>query len=287
MDAAVSMKRFSLDSNPNAYPEPTRTFDPNLIRPYEIPDFERRDPLEYFYVPVDCPSARGCNDGQCPLAHSKFEKMFHPIVYKSQKCDRDRESGCEYNRGPRCSFFHDYSDLTSSREQWKKWEKTWNKWRSYLDSILVEHHCYSKEIRRKALFVMTIRDGEGFPRVDRFQRRRNTFSGLTEHSINFQQIPSLASQFGRNSEGKTLMFPEQCDSTGELDATIQNPNSEIEAITSSLLQSLIGELGNSELAIQFLSNFAALVEADEKRRSKGQKSNREWHRRRSEGRRRA
>ncbi|CDJ49730.1 hypothetical protein, conserved [Eimeria brunetti] len=135
----------------------TRHFDPQRASPFELSKFDRRDPYVHFYIPVDCPSSRQCCDGICPLAHTKLEKIFHPIVYKTQKCQMAlADTGrCPYIN--KCAFFHTEEDRQQAELHWEAWEAEWAPWRQQIDQLLRRHHKLEKEILRKVEGIIKIR----------------------------------------------------------------------------------------------------------------------------------
>ncbi|GAB67524.1 hypothetical protein PCYB_115440 [Plasmodium cynomolgi strain B] len=133
----------------------TKSFNKLKKYPYEINKFDRRETSEYFYLPVDCPRMKKCDDAYCPLAHTKLEKIFHPIVYKTQACQMAKDGACDYFQ--KCAFYHDSNDKNEAHLNWTIWEKKWNKWRNNIDSILTQHNKNDKEIRRKVESILKIR----------------------------------------------------------------------------------------------------------------------------------
>ncbi|OEH76303.1 hypothetical protein cyc_06733 [Cyclospora cayetanensis] len=128
------------------------------------------------YSPLTCPDKRQegallpsarepafevgkrCCDGACPLAHTKLEKIFHPTVYKKQRCQMVQmtQSGrCQYTH--KCAFFHAEEDRQEAEHHWKLWESTWASWRQHIDQLLLCHHKLEKEIRRKVEGIAKIR----------------------------------------------------------------------------------------------------------------------------------
>ncbi|SCN58588.1 conserved Plasmodium protein, unknown function [Plasmodium chabaudi adami] len=133
----------------------TKSFNKLKKYPYEINKFDRRETNEYFYLPVDCPRMKKCDDAYCPLAHTKLEKIFHPIVYKTQACQMAKDGACDYFQ--KCAFYHDSNDKNEAHLNWTIWEKKWDKWRNNIDSILTQHNKNDKEIRRKVESILKIR----------------------------------------------------------------------------------------------------------------------------------
>ncbi|CDJ59492.1 hypothetical protein, conserved [Eimeria maxima] len=149
-------------TNPTSTVTPTGVpvtlhFDPHRSSPFELSKFDRRDPYVHFYIPVDCPLARRCWDGVCPLAHTKLEKIFHPIVYKTQRCQMAlADSGrCPYIN--KCAFFHTEEDRREAELRWKAWEAEWACWRQQIDELLRRHHKLEEDIRRKVEGIIKIR----------------------------------------------------------------------------------------------------------------------------------
>ncbi|CDJ32694.1 LOW QUALITY PROTEIN: uncharacterized protein EMH_0047020 [Eimeria mitis] len=134
-----------------------RHFNPLREAPFELVKFNRRDPYTHFYIPVDCPDARRCANGVCPLAHTKLEKMFHPIVYKTQKCQMAlRDTGrCPYIN--QCTFFHTEEDRKRAALEREVWEAGWGQWRPQMCQFLRSHHEFEKGIRRKIEGMIKIR----------------------------------------------------------------------------------------------------------------------------------
>ncbi|SBS85695.1 hypothetical protein POVCU2_0032890 [Plasmodium ovale curtisi] len=133
----------------------TKSFNKLKKYPYEINKFDRRETNEYFYLPVDCPRMKKCDDAYCPLAHTKLEKIFHPIVYKTQACQMAKDGACDYFQ--KCAFYHDSNDKNEAHLNWTIWEKKWDKWRNNVDNILTQHNKNDKEIRRKVESILKIR----------------------------------------------------------------------------------------------------------------------------------
>ncbi|CDJ33579.1 uncharacterized protein EMH_0016670 [Eimeria mitis] len=135
----------------------SRHFNPLREAPFELVKFIRRDPYTHFYIPVDCPYARRCANGVCPFAHTKLEKMFHPIVYKTQKCQMAlSDTGpCPYIN--QCTFFHTEEDRKQAELEREVWEAEWGPWRPQMCQFLRSHHTFEKGIRRKIEGVIKIR----------------------------------------------------------------------------------------------------------------------------------
>eukprot|EP01054_Gregarina_sp_Poly1_P007067 Gregarina_sp_Poly_1__7066@NODE_385_length_9010_cov_42_618808_g314_i0_p3_GENE_NODE_385_length_9010_cov_42_618808_g314_i0NODE_385_length_9010_cov_42_618808_g314_i0_p3_ORF_typecomplete_len416_score46_47zfCCCH_3/PF15663_5/0_49zfCCCH_3/PF15663_5/1_5e03_NODE_385_length_9010_cov_42_618808_g314_i047235970 len=93
----------------------------------------RREPFAYFYLPVPCPNGASCPNCFCPLAHSAFERMFHPLVYRSSRCDHVNADGtCLI---PRCAFSHVAHDRISAENWWLLWESQWLGWRRHISTV--------------------------------------------------------------------------------------------------------------------------------------------------------
>eukprot|EP00922_Rhytidocystis_sp_ex-Travisia-forbesii_P032878 GHVS01048904.1.p1 GENE.GHVS01048904.1~~GHVS01048904.1.p1 ORF type:complete len:694 (+),score=192.52 GHVS01048904.1:89-2170(+) len=157
---------FSSSSSSQTLPV-SRQFNPSRDLPFDIPKFDRREPLEFFYIPVDCPHGKKCSDGACPLAHTKLEKIFHPIVYKTQPCQfikaaaddgsspLDEAGSCEYLL--KCAFYHNSEDRLAAETAWRTWETKWDRWRKRVDQFLLEHGKADKETRRKVDGILKLR----------------------------------------------------------------------------------------------------------------------------------
>ncbi|GAW82000.1 hypothetical protein, conserved [Plasmodium gonderi] len=147
----------------------TKSFNKLKKYPFEINKFDRRETNEYFYLPVDCPRMKKCDDAYCPLAHTKLEKIFHPIVYKTQACQMAKDGACDYFQ--KCAFYHDSNDKNEAHLNWTIWEKKWDKWRNNIDTILTQHNKNDKEIRRKVESILKIR----MPHVNYNSNKNNLF----------------------------------------------------------------------------------------------------------------
>ncbi|KAF8823079.1 hypothetical protein IE077_000678 [Cardiosporidium cionae] len=133
----------------------TRSFNADRENPFDLQKFDRRDPSIHFYLPVDCPAAKKCPTGVCLLAHSKLEKIFHPIVYKTQACQKCKDGICEYLQ--KCAFYHDVVDKEKATMAWQEWEILWEGWRLHIESLLSKQNKSHKEIRHKVESIMKIR----------------------------------------------------------------------------------------------------------------------------------
>ena len=82
----------------------------NYYHPWEESSLvKRRNPFSVAYQTELCDyadTAVQCPRGiKCPLAHTKFEVMYHPLIFKCQPC----REGATCKRGKQCAFAH--SDL--------------------------------------------------------------------------------------------------------------------------------------------------------------------------------
>ncbi|CAA9989314.1 conserved Plasmodium protein, unknown function [Plasmodium knowlesi strain H] len=173
----------------------TKSFNKLKKYPYEINKFDRRETNEYFYLPVDCPRMKKCDDAYCPLAHTKLEKIFHPIVYKTQACQMAKDGACDYFQ--KCAFYHDSNDKNEAHLNWTIWEKKWNKWRNNIDSILTHHNKNDKEIRRKVESILKIR-------MPHFNYNTNKGSLFLNKNASFYSTWSNSSQGGSGSNGNRM-----------------------------------------------------------------------------------
>lgn len=90
----------------------------NLVR--------RRDPFSIAYQAEQCEyvDTDACTNVQCPrgvncpLAHTKFEIMYHPLYYKSLPC---RDGGA-CKRGKQCAFAHGDLELQAARSLASIWD---------------------------------------------------------------------------------------------------------------------------------------------------------------------
>mmetsp|Transcript_27096 Transcript_27096/g.31267 ORF Transcript_27096/g.31267 Transcript_27096/m.31267 type:complete len:580 (-) Transcript_27096:827-2566(-) len=65
-------------------------------------------------MPEDCPRGEKCEFGiNCRSAHSKLEKMYHPMRYKTNPCDQTFKEKVKCKRGDTCSFYHNYEEIRS------------------------------------------------------------------------------------------------------------------------------------------------------------------------------
>jgi len=72
----------------------------------------RRAPDKYNYRPEDCQfmskeGGEGCPHGlDCEYAHTTFERLYHPLKYKTHSCDQTNRNGTGCTRGDTCAFYH-------------------------------------------------------------------------------------------------------------------------------------------------------------------------------------
>ncbi|GFE54068.1 erythrocyte membrane protein, putative [Babesia ovis] len=120
----------------------TRSYDPSRTYPFLTKKFKRREPNIHFYIPVECPYLKRCTDGYCPLAHTKLEIMFHPMVYKSRKCKLAKSGTCRFSW--HCTFYDNDAEKLSAQLLWLIWERRWDLWRENIKSVLDLHRklCY-------------------------------------------------------------------------------------------------------------------------------------------------
>lgn len=104
------------------------------MRPYWGFKLLRRCCFLVFYLPVDCPCGTNCSNVFCPFAHSIFEKMFHPLMYRTKICERGLR--CPRNH---CSFLHSDRDDLQASNFWLLWEAHWAGWRTATPNI--EQYC--------------------------------------------------------------------------------------------------------------------------------------------------
>ncbi|GFE56109.1 hypothetical protein BaOVIS_034740 [Babesia ovis] len=129
----------------------TKSFDPNVDQPFMSSTFKRRDPNLHFYLPIECPSLKSCTDGSCPLAHSKLEMMFHPLVYKTRKCKMMTGGVCKFSR--QCTFYNNDSERMAAQLLWLVWEKTWDLWRQNIETVLRAHNKLTTTITKNLAVV--------------------------------------------------------------------------------------------------------------------------------------
>ncbi|ORM39407.1 uncharacterized protein BXIN_2222 [Babesia sp. Xinjiang] len=133
----------------------TKSFDPNVSHPFMSNTFKRRDPNVHFYLPIECPSHKNCTDGSCPLAHTKLEMMFHPIVYKTRKCKMSIGGLCKFSR--QCTFYNNDSERMAAQLLWLVWEKTWDLWRTNIEIVLGAHNKLNGPITKNLSMVKNYR----------------------------------------------------------------------------------------------------------------------------------
>lgn len=121
---------------------PYETFPSSFIRK-DLLDFPfkdvvvRREPFLFFYLPVPCPLGQQCRNYFCILSHSSFERMFHPLVYRSARCDHVDSNGlCPISR---CAFAHSPQEKQPAENWWLMWESHWQGWRSRMEDL--RHFC--------------------------------------------------------------------------------------------------------------------------------------------------
>ncbi|KEP61199.1 UNVERIFIED_CONTAM: hypothetical protein HHA_301400 [Hammondia hammondi] len=192
---------------PSAVPVPasgvpiSRHFDVRRPAPFDLAKFDRRDPHVHFYLPVDCPHSRRCPDGCCPLAHTKLEKIFHPIVYKTQTCQMSLSSRCEYYS--KCAFYHNDKDRLEADSAWRLWEHRWSSWRQQVDQILGMHNKLEKEIKRKVDGILKIR----MPRQQSFQRQQQQRqAALDAHAVDLNQTTTCHQDAQSRHRGSSPVY---------------------------------------------------------------------------------
>ncbi|KYF38959.1 hypothetical protein TGARI_301400 [Toxoplasma gondii ARI] len=179
----------------------SRHFDVRRPAPFDLAKFDRRDPHVHFYLPVDCPHSRRCPDGCCPLAHTKLEKIFHPIVYKTQTCQMSLSSRCEYYS--KCAFYHNDKDRLEADSAWRLWEHRWSSWRQQVDQILGMHNKLEKEIKRKVDGILKIR----MPRQQSFQRQQQQRqAALDAHAVDLNQATTCHQDAQSRHHGSSPVY---------------------------------------------------------------------------------
>lgn len=136
----------------------TKLFDPNKPNPFLSSKFKRRCPNTHFYISIECPSGRNCNDGTCPLAHTKLEIIFHPIVYKTRRCKKATMGVCNFFQ--KCAFYNSESDRVAAQLLWLVWEKTWDLWRTNIGTVLSNHNKFNNDICRRVSMMMNYRGNQ-------------------------------------------------------------------------------------------------------------------------------
>lgn len=93
---------------------------------FHAPKERRRSPLEFDYSEHPCPSVRTggkagwgdpsrCKDkDSCRFTHTLLEQMYHPLIYKSEKCNKwdetkSEKDGCPW--GSLCTHSHGEKDV--------------------------------------------------------------------------------------------------------------------------------------------------------------------------------
>lgn len=133
----------------------TKTYERDRFQPFMSHKFKRRDTDVHFYLPIRCPFLRGCPDGSCPLAHTKLEVIFHPIVYKTRRCKMSISGQCMFSQ--KCTFYNNETEKVCAEQLWRLWEKTWNLWRLNIENVLVSHNKLSDEVSSSLAAVMNYR----------------------------------------------------------------------------------------------------------------------------------
>lgn len=146
----------------------TRTFDPNKPNPFVSNKFKRRCPIAYFYMPIECSLARSCNNGFCPLSHTKLEVIFHPILHKTKRCSMALMNVCNFSQ--RCAFHHNDIDRVASHLSWLVWQRNWGMHDNNIASVLAKHNL-GKEYVEKVCMMISFRSNfqtplENFPNDD-------------------------------------------------------------------------------------------------------------------------
>ncbi|GIX63037.1 erythrocyte membrane protein [Babesia caballi] len=124
----------------------TRAYHPERAHPFLSSKFKRRDPALHFYLPIECPSLKGCPDGSCPLAHTKLEVIFHPIVYKTRQCRMSVTGQCAFSK--KCTFYNNDAEKTTAQLMWLIWENTWDLWRHNIEMVLLNHSKLSNGVTK-------------------------------------------------------------------------------------------------------------------------------------------
>ena len=104
----------------------------SLLCPYYHSGSDRRRPLsnkkgldELDYSPKPCRFST-CNKDICELSHGFFEKMFHPLNYKKERCDKTQKPTCM--AGKYCPYYHTATEKT-------RWETILGQFRQVKDDI--------------------------------------------------------------------------------------------------------------------------------------------------------
>ncbi|GBE60520.1 erythrocyte membrane protein [Babesia ovata] len=133
----------------------TRSFDPARSHPFLSSKFKRRDPNVHFYLPIECPLLKNCTEGSCPLAHTKLEVIFHPIVYKTRKCKMVSMGSCSFPQ--KCTFYNNDSEKMAAQLLWLAWEKTWDLWRINIEAVLSSHNKLNSNVAKNLSIIKNYR----------------------------------------------------------------------------------------------------------------------------------
>uniref|UniRef100_A0A3B0N5C3 C3H1-type domain-containing protein n=1 Tax=Theileria annulata TaxID=5874 RepID=A0A3B0N5C3_THEAN len=106
----------------------SKGFNPRKSHPFSSNRFKRRSPSQYFYIPIECPLGRNCEDGLCALSHTKLEVIFHPVLHRTKRCGMAVLNICVFSQ--RCAFFHNSRERISSHLVWLNWHWNWSLWDS-------------------------------------------------------------------------------------------------------------------------------------------------------------
>ncbi|XP_953886.1 uncharacterized protein TA06225 [Theileria annulata] len=127
------------------------SFDPDRNEPFKCHKFKRRCPINYFYIPIECPHMLKCLDGRCPLSHSTYEVIFHPILHKTKRCTLAFKNKCKLEK--KCAFYHGENDRLSSYLSWLVWEKHWGMNSENVIPILQKFGLSSRLISKFVLMI--------------------------------------------------------------------------------------------------------------------------------------
>ncbi|KAK1443525.1 hypothetical protein BgAZ_204010 [Babesia gibsoni] len=136
----------------------TKSYEPKQSHPYISGRFKRRDPNIHFYLPIECPFLKNCTDGSCPLAHTKLEVIFHPIVYKTRKCKMSSAGHCNFSH--KCSFYNNSTERNAAKVLWRTWEDRWKFWRCNIDTMLISRNKMDSTIAKSLATIKKHRGGE-------------------------------------------------------------------------------------------------------------------------------
>ncbi|EAN34128.1 hypothetical protein TpMuguga_01g00890 [Theileria parva strain Muguga] len=129
------------------------SFDPDRHEPFLCHKFKRRCPINYFYIPIECPFMLQCADGRCPLSHTVFEVIFHPILHKTKKCSLAVKNKCKFEK--KCAFYHGENDRLGAYLSWLVWEKNWEMNSQNTRQMLQKFGLSSKIISKVILMINT------------------------------------------------------------------------------------------------------------------------------------